>query len=124
MEREAKAIVLGPKARARMEALMPSLPEAVRSEYKTPEELMAYVLSGSPRPVSAVQVLSETQQDPDTVTLRAAWQHEGSSEVITNDVRFHRGSAGWQMVISPSLVDRAVSYLANGPLPSAKHPSD
>lgn len=124
VDRETKAIVLGPKARAKLESLLPSLPETVRADYKTPEQLMAYVLSGTPRPVSAAQVISESQQDADTVIIRAAWQHEGSGEVITNDVRFHRGSEGWQLVISPALVERAVSYLTNKSIPALSRPPE
>jgi len=122
VEREAKTLVLGPKARAKMEALMPTLPASLRSEYTTPEQVMAYVLAGSPRPISAVQVLSETRQDADTVILHAAWRHEGSAEVITNDVRFQRSPDGWRLVIPPSLVDRAANYLNNTPLPRPKAP--
>ncbi len=121
---EAKAIVLGPKARAEFDALLDAVPEDLRNQYKTPEELMAYALSGSPRPVSGFQVLGESPAGPDTTILQVAWQHEGSSDVITNDVRFYHSSDGWKMVVPPTLVDRALNYLGEkppAPLPAPNH---
>jgi hypothetical protein len=117
---ESKLLTLGPKARAEYEQKIAQVPADIREHYNTPEELMAYALSGSPRPIASAEVLDETQIDSDTVTLRASWQHEDSSDVVTNTVYLHRSDDGWQLVIGPSSVDRAIAYLSNQTVPSLK----
>ncbi len=115
---EAQLILLGPKARTAFDAALPQVPANIRAQYSTPEDLVAFALSGSPRPVSAMEVLGETSLDADDVLLHAAWQHEGSSEVVTSDVRFHHTADGWKLVVPPSLVNRALSYLSNQAVPA------
>lgn len=109
---ETKAILIGPKAKAAYDAVVENVPAEIRAQYPTPEALVAYALSGSPRPVSGMQVLAETELGPDDVVLKMSWQHEGSTELITNDARFHREEDGWKLVVPPTLVTRALTYLA------------
>jgi len=110
---EASSIALGPVARERLAALALQMPETIRNQYNTPERLMAYLLAGSPRPVSGMEVLNETVEDPENAILHVQWQHEGSDAVNTNDVHMHKSGANWQMMISPRLVERAAAYLQN-----------
>jgi hypothetical protein len=108
---EASTLLLGQAERAKLEALLPLLPADVRRQYGTAEQLMAFALAGSPHPVGGMQVLGETSDSPDDVTLQTEWQHEDDTVVHQSQVTFHREEDGWKMVVPPIMVDRAAAYL-------------
>lgn len=108
---EASAIMLSPEGRARLEALMAALPDDVRARYEPPEKLMALALADSPHPVGGMQVLGETTQDPDDVTLQTAWQHADDSLVHHSDVQMHLTADGWKLVVPPILVNLGANFL-------------
>jgi RNA polymerase sigma factor (sigma-70 family) len=109
---EATAITFGPEARARLEALAATLPDAMKAEYDTPEKLMAFMLAGSPHPVGGMEVLGETDVDADDVILQTEWQHADDSVVHQTDANFHQDADGWKLVVPLSLVKRASAYLS------------
>jgi RNA polymerase sigma factor (sigma-70 family) len=109
---EASAITFGDEARAKLEALEAALPDSLRSEYDTPEKLMAYMLAGSPHPVGGMEVLGETDVDANDVTLQTQWQHVDDTAVHQSDVNLVQDSDGWKMVVPAGLVTRASDYLA------------
>jgi RNA polymerase sigma factor (sigma-70 family) len=108
---EASSITLGPQARAKLEALGATLPEALRSEYDTPEKLMAFMLAGSPHPVGGMEVLGEVDTDANDATLQTEWQHVDDAVVHHSDVSLQQDGDGWKMVVPMILVDRASAYL-------------
>lgn len=108
---EASTLLLGPAQRAKLEALMANLPADVRAQYGTPEELLAFALAGSPHPVGGMEVLGETDNGPDDVTLQTEWQHTDDSVVHHSDVELRQESDGWKWVVPPVIVNRAVAYL-------------
>jgi RNA polymerase sigma factor (sigma-70 family) len=108
---EASLIALGPDARARLEALAQTLPADVRSEYDTPEKLMAFALAGSPHPVGGMQVMGEVASGPDDVTLQTQWQHVDDSVVHQSEAQMHQDADGWKLVVPIGLVNRAANYL-------------
>jgi len=118
---EASTITFGAEARARLEALAATLPENIRSEYDTPEKLMAFMLAGSPHPVGGMQVLGEDDVDANDVTLQTEWQHVDDPVVHQSDVNLVQDADGWKMVVPYSLVNRASDYLARtiAPPPAA-----
>jgi RNA polymerase sigma factor (sigma-70 family) len=111
VELEQSIITFRPDARAKLAALLENLPEPQRSNYGTPERLMASVLAGSPHPVGGMQVLGETVKSPDDVILQTAWQHVDDEIVRHSNVELQRDSTGWRMVVPMILVDRAAIYL-------------
>ena len=117
---ETAAITLGPEARAKLIALAAQLPASLTAEYDTPEKLMAFILSGSRHPVGGMQVLSETAQDADNVTLHTQWQHTDDTIVHQSDVQMQPQRRRLEDGVVPVvLVDRAAAYLTrtngNGP---------
>jgi hypothetical protein len=108
---EASAITFGAEARAKLEALESTLPDALRSEYDTPEKLMAFMLAGSPHPVGGMAVLGEVQVDANDVTLQTEWQHVDDDIVHQAEVNLRQDADGWKMVVPITLVDRASAYL-------------
>ena len=108
---EATALTFGPEARARLVALEATLPDTLKTEYDTPEKLMALMLAGSPHPVGGMQVLGETDVDASDVTLQTEWQHADDTVVHRTDANFHQDGDGWKLVVPLSLVKRASAYL-------------
>jgi hypothetical protein len=109
---EASTLTFGPEARARLEALAATLPDDVRTEYDTPEKLMAFMLAGSPHPVGGMQVTGEVDVDANDVTLQTEWQHVDDEVVHQSDVNLVQDADGWKMVVPYSLVNRASNYLS------------
>jgi hypothetical protein len=109
---EASTLTFGAEARARLEALAATLPDDMRSEYDTPEKLMAYMLAGSPHPVGGMQVTGEVDTDANDVTLQTEWQHVDDTVVHQSDVNLVQGTDGWKMVVPYPLVNRASNYLS------------
>jgi hypothetical protein len=109
---EASTLTFGAEARARLEALAATLPDDMRSEYDTPEKLMAFMLAGSPHPVGGMQVTGEVDVDANDVTLQTEWQHVDDDVVHQSDVNLVQDAGGWKMVVPYSLVNRASNYLS------------
>jgi hypothetical protein len=96
--------------------LITTLPDNLRSEYGTPEKLMAFVMAGTPHPIQSLQVLDEAQQGPDDYVQHVQIQYEdGRSRV--DPIRFHQTADGWQQVMGATTVDRVITYLKSGSLP-------
>ena len=108
---EASVLLLTPEGREKLEALMAKLPADVRAQYEPPEKLMALALAASPRPVGGMQVLGETPNGPDDVTLQTAWQHADDTYVHHSTVQLHRDADGWRMIVPEVLVDVAAGFL-------------
>ena len=111
VELETAALLLEPEGRAKLEALLATLPDDVRAQFGRPEKLMALALAGSPHPVGGMQVLGETLQGPDDTTLQTEWQHADDAIVHHSTVHMHQTADGWKLVVPEILVDRAAAYL-------------
>jgi hypothetical protein len=109
---EAGTLLLSADEKAKLEALRPTLPADIQSQYPTPEDLLAFALAGSPHPVGGMQVLGETAQGPDDVTLETQWQHTDDDVVHQNSVQFHDEGGTWKMVVPPVIVNRAALFLS------------
>jgi len=105
----AAVLAFDPPERAKLETFIATLPENIRAEYDTPEKLMAFVMSGSPKPIAGVQLLSQTQPDANTEIHRVQVQYQ-SGEVRQDDLTFRREADGWKQVVSPSTVDRVITF--------------
>jgi RNA polymerase sigma factor (sigma-70 family) len=108
-ELAASCLAFEPAERAKLETFLAALPDDVRAKYGTPEQLMAAVISGSPKPIAGVQLLSETQPDADTAVQTVQIQY-ASGEVRQDEVKFHRDATGWKEVVSTATVDRVIAY--------------
>jgi RNA polymerase sigma factor (sigma-70 family) len=105
----ASLIECAPPERAKLEAFIATLPEIVRTDYGTPEELIAFMMSGSPRPIVGVQLLSQIQPDSDTEIHRVQMQYQ-NGDVRQDEIKFRRDADGWKQVVSPAVVDRVIGY--------------
>ena len=105
----ASVLAFEPAERAKLEAFIATLPEKIRQDYGTPEQMIAFVMSGSPKPIAGVQLLSKTQPDADTEVHRVQVQYK-SGEIRQDDITFHRGDDGWKQVVSAPTVDHVIEY--------------
>lgn len=110
---EASTLLLSPDEKAKLQDLIASLPAEVRNQYSTPEEILAYALAGSPHPVGGMQILGETDNGPDNVTLQTEWQHADDNVVHHTNIELQQGADGWKMVVPPGIVNRAAAYLGH-----------
>jgi RNA polymerase sigma factor (sigma-70 family) len=108
---EASTLLLSPEEKAELQDLIASLPADLRAQYGTPEQILAYALAGSPHPVGGMEILGETTNGPDDVTLQTQWQHADDDVVHQNNITLHQEADGWKMVVPPVIVKRAAAYL-------------
>jgi len=106
----AELLSFEPAERDKLKDLIDTLPEAIQDKYSTPAKLAAFAMSGSPRPLSNVQLLSETQPDDYTAIQHVRLEYK-NGEVLEEDLKFHRDVDGWKQVVSPASVDRLITYL-------------
>ena len=106
----AGVLMFDPSEREKLEAFIATLPEKARAQYGTPEQIVALVMAGSPKPIAAVQQLSRTQPDADTEIHVVQWQYQ-TGKVQQNELKFHREADGWKQVVAPAMVDRVIAYL-------------
>jgi len=112
---EASTLMLSAASREKLQALEARLPADYQAEYPTPEMLMAFGLAGSPHPVGGIEVLGESADGPNEVTLQTQWQHVDDTVVHQSDVQFQNTDDGWKMVVPDSLANRVVGYLSRHP---------
>lgn len=106
----AGVLAFEPAEREKLEAFIATLPESLRAQYGTPEQIVALVMAGTPKPLAGVQLLSRTQPDPDTELHVVQWQYQ-SGDVQQDTLKFHREADGWKQVVSPTMVNRVIGYL-------------
>lgn len=105
----AAVLAFEPADRAKLEAFIATLPEKFRQDYSTPEQVMAFVMSGSPRPIAGVQLLNTTQPDATTEVHHVQVQYQ-NGEVKQDDVTFKKDPDGWKQLVATPTVDRVIAY--------------
>jgi RNA polymerase sigma factor (sigma-70 family) len=114
----AGTLVLDADARVKAEALLASLPEAVRAKYGTVERMMA-TMQMNTKPIAAAQVVSQDQVGADDVLVHTRWQ-DADGMLGENDWALHREADGWRMRIPVGLVDKMEKGLRLGGLTTAE----
>jgi len=106
----AELLSFEPAEKDKLKDFIDTLPADVQEKYNTPAKLMAFAMSGSPRPLSNVQLLSESQPDAYTAIQHVRLEYK-NGEVLEEDLKFHRDVDGWKQVVSTASVDRLITYL-------------
>lgn len=99
-----------PAEKDKLKDFIDTLPENIQDAYGTPAKLVAFAMSGSPKPLANVQLLSENQPD-DYTTIQHVRLEYKNGEVREDDLKFHRDVDGWKQVVSSASVDRIIAYL-------------
>jgi len=106
----AELLAFEPPEKEKLKDFIDTLPKDLQDEYGTPSKLIAFVMSGSPKPLANVQLISETQPDDYTTVQHVKLEYK-NGEVREDDLKFHRDVDGWKQVVSPASVDRVITYL-------------
>lgn len=107
----ANAIALDAEAKVKADALLASLPESIRADYQSSEQMMA-ALEMATTQEAGIRVLSQTEQGPDDITLQGQWQYV-DGRVRSGDLQYHRYADGWRQVIPGGLVDKLGQMLTD-----------
>ena len=99
-----------PAEKDKLKDFIDTLPENIHDQYSTPAKLIAFAMAGTPKPITGVQLLSETQSDDYTSIQHVRLQYK-NGEVREDDIKFHRDVDGWKEVVSAASVDRVIAYL-------------
>lgn len=128
----AETMALSPDSRQKADELFARVPEAVRAQYGTPEQLLATAFAGaSGMQTTGMQVLSEQagakiegmdpvlRSDPAYKTLHVQNQYANGS-VREMDLVFQQTADGWKQVIQPNTVIKAAALLGKKLTPGTK----
>jgi RNA polymerase sigma factor (sigma-70 family) len=106
----AELLSFEPAEKDKLKNFIDTLPADMQDSYGTPAKLVAFAMSGSPRPLSNVQLVSETQPD-DYTTIQHVRLEYKNGDTREEDLKFHRDVDGWKQVVSSASVDRIITYL-------------
>ncbi len=107
----ARNMTFDPAARAKADALFASLPDATRSQFGSPEQFMALVLSDEINKITSLQVLRETKSANDQANLQVVLPNNHGGYKVDN-FPMQRGPTGWQLLVPVSAVDGVAKTLA------------
>jgi RNA polymerase sigma factor (sigma-70 family) len=110
----ADLLAFEPAEKDKLKDFIDTLPENIQDQYSTPAKLIAFAMAGTPKPITGVQLLSETQPDDYTSIQHVRLQYK-NGEVREDDIKFHRDVDGWKEVVSAANVDRVIAYLKKKP---------
>jgi RNA polymerase sigma factor (sigma-70 family) len=112
------AVSWDPQARAHAEALFAALPDSIRQQYGSVDDVIIDMMLSQRPPVAALRVLSQAEQGPDDVTLVEQHQY-ADDRVRENPVQFHRDENGaWRRVLTAEMMPKlggGINNLASGP---------
>jgi len=107
----AHAIKIGSGPHAQLRDAFDQLPAAARSEFGTPEGLLASLMIGSSKQTTAIDVLGVDEDDADNVTVRAKFE-ASDGKISEGAYQLNRsGDGGWQWVVPPGMVKGFLSSL-------------
>jgi RNA polymerase sigma factor (sigma-70 family) len=113
----AKTFTFSDADKAKVDALFATLPEETRTKFGSPEKMIALIFAAGEGPES-FRVVSQTQQDENTMTARVQLQRGGGGPKEANLV-FRRGPEGWQMIVPSNEVANQIRKI-KGELPLPK----
>jgi RNA polymerase sigma factor (sigma-70 family) len=99
------------RSRANLDAFFAALPEAVRTNYGTPEKMLAPMAAtwGPVGPPVAVQLLGQTEYG--LKIMVHAWARYGSGDEGKMDLLLQRYEDGWRVPHSDEMMDKIIASL-------------
>jgi len=95
----AASFAFAPEVKLKLDELFANLSDEVRAKYKTPESVIALLVSGTSKGPQAFQVLGETFEGTDTATVRVRMQQPDGS-VKDSDMHLRQEADGWKALVS------------------------
>jgi hypothetical protein len=110
-----ETLSINDETRAKAENMLTTLPGAARSQYATPEDLLAVVIAGNV-PLDSAQVVARQQNDADHVT---EYLRLKNADGITRQVylSLYQSPDGWRLVVPSSVVEQLGRGPADGTSP-------
>jgi hypothetical protein len=110
-----ETLSINDETRAKAEAMLTALPEGARTQYSTPDDLLAVVIAGNV-PLDSAQLVARQQNDADHVT---EYLRLKNADGITRQVylSLHRGPDGWRLVVPGNVVEQIANPPAGGTSP-------
>jgi RNA polymerase sigma factor (sigma-70 family) len=90
--------------KAKADALFATIPDSLRGQFGSPEQMMAGLLANTTA-VAGMRVVDQTEQGPDDAKLRVQYQY-ADGRVRDDTVDFHRYADGWRQIIPEPVVDK------------------
>ena len=110
----ARSLTLEPAAQAKAMALLDGLPATSRSEYRSPERLVA-LLAAKDVPMGGIQMIAQARQGADQAMMRVRlYQTDGSAKSTSLVLRQAAGE--WRLVVPESAIERYSAMLNGAPL--------
>lgn len=106
-------LVFTPTAREKANAWFAGLPEKTRTQYGTPEKVMALMIAKDAAGLSGMQVLGQKEIAPDNVGVRVRF---GTTDGNTKDdnLLLRRVDDGWRMVLPDAAFEKIARKLSAG----------
>jgi hypothetical protein len=113
----AQAIRIGSTARAQLQEAFDYLPEASRTQFGTPDNLLASLMIGNSKQISAINVLGIDEENADSVTVRASIQ-DSAGNVGETAFPLNRTADGWQWALPAGMVKGFLSSIGANQSPA------
>lgn len=111
----AEMLELAPAARTKAEALLARLPESIRAQSATPEQLVA-LLGSNDVPLGSAMILTpDTKRAPGT--WRVAQISDGKGQVKRSAIALTEKNGSWSLVVPERAIDRYAALLSGGATP-------
>jgi hypothetical protein len=110
-----ETLSINDETRAKAEEMLTTLPGAARSQYSTPDDLLAVVIAGNV-PLDSAQLVARQQIDADHVTeyLRLKNADGNTRQVYLS---LYQSPDGWRLVVPSSVIEQLGSAPADGNSP-------
>ncbi|MSU22900.1 MAG: hypothetical protein EXS32_03655 [Opitutus sp.] len=109
----AEGLVLEPKAKQKAADWFAALPDATRSQYGSPEKVLALMLARDAATLTGMQVLGQQEIKPDLMAVRVRMQVDGG-KTKDETMPFYRAPDGWRMILPQDFLEKQMKALAGG----------
>jgi hypothetical protein len=106
----ANSVLIEPKAKQKATDWFATLPEATRSQYGSPEKVLALMLARDAAALTGMQVLGQQEINPDLTAVRIRMQVEGG-KTKDETLPFYRAPDGWRMILPQSFLEKQMGAL-------------
>ncbi len=113
VEAVANSILLDPAAQAKAQELFVRLPDAMRAQYRSPDNLVALMLAKDAAALSGMQVLGQRDVSADVVGVRVRFAND-AGQTKEQGLAFQKTSGGLLLKISVNTVDKFAQQLSGG----------
>ena len=105
-----RLIALDADSQAALQILIDRLTEPQKSQFSTPEKVMAWIYAAGQH-METIEVISETTLSTGDIARLIRFKFRDDPRVREEGIVFHHGENGWTELVSPSLVKRVIRNL-------------